>query len=58
MQPGQPNIALRLDSEDMELLKRACAVEKLTRSDIIRRALRAYAKQLGVAPISQGEKVA
>jgi hypothetical protein len=41
---------LRLDNEDKELLKRTMAVEKLTRSDVLRRALRAYAKQLGVAP--------
>ncbi len=44
--PGKPNVALRLDPEDMALLQRACAVEKLTRSDIIRRALRDYAKKL------------
>lgn len=45
-----PNVVLRLDNEDKELLKRTMAVEKLTRSDVLRRALRAYAKQLGVAP--------
>ena len=48
MQAGQPNVALRLDDEDLELLKRTCAAEKLTRSDVIRRAIRAYAKTLGV----------
>jgi uncharacterized protein (DUF1778 family) len=46
----QPNVALRLDNEDMDLLKQACKAEKLTRSDIIRRALRAYVKQLCATP--------
>lgn len=55
---GQPNVALRLDAEDMALLKQASAAEKLTRSDIIRRALRQYAKTLGVTPAAQDQKVA
>ena len=50
MQPGQPNVALRLDPEDLELLKRASATEKLNRSDVLRRALRQYAKSLGIEP--------
>ena len=52
MQPGQPNVNLRLDPEDLKLLQEAAKVEKLTRSDTIRRAIRAYAKQLGIQPQS------
>jgi len=48
MQPGQPNVNLRLDNEDLKLLQEAAKVEKLTRSDTIRRAIRAYAKTLGI----------
>ena len=53
MQPGQPNVNLRLDPEDLKLLQEAAKAEKLTRSDTVRRAIRAYAKQLGVTPEQQ-----
>ncbi len=43
-------IGLRLDEEDLALLDACVAEEKLSRSDILRRALRAYAKALGVGP--------
>jgi len=43
-----PHMGLRLDAEDRALLDAVAAHEKLTRSDILRRALRAYAKELGV----------
>lgn len=43
-----PHIGLRFDAEDRALLEACAAKEKLTRSDILRRALRAYAKTLGV----------
>jgi hypothetical protein len=46
-------IALRLDDEDMALLDACCAKEKLTKSDILRRGLRAYAASLGVEPERQ-----
>lgn len=45
-----PIMALRLDEEDRALLDACVAVEKLTKSDVLRRALRAYAKHLGVTP--------
>jgi uncharacterized protein (DUF1778 family) len=45
-----PLIALRLDPEDRALLEGCAAREKLTKSDILRRALRAYAATLGVTP--------
>ena len=41
-------IALRLDDEDRALLEAVTRAEKLTMSDIFRRALRLYAKDLGV----------
>lgn len=43
-----PLIALRLDAEDRALLDECAKREKLTKSDILRRALRAYATSLGV----------
>jgi len=45
-----PINAVRLDDEDKATLDAIIAYEKLTRSDVIRRAIRAYAKQLGVNP--------
>ena len=45
-----PLIALRLDAEDRALLEECAQHEKLTKSDILRRALRAYAASLGVEP--------
>lgn len=41
-------MAIRLDAEDRALLEACSAAEKLTKSDIMRRALRAYAKTIGV----------
>jgi hypothetical protein len=39
---------IRMDDEDRAVLDACAAAEKLTKSDILRRALRAYAKSLGV----------
>ena len=44
----EPHIGLRLDEEDRVLLDACAAKEKLSKSDILRRALRAYATALGV----------
>ena len=41
-------VSLRLDSEDSQTLADLVKVEKLSKSDVIRRALRAYAEKLGV----------
>ena len=43
-----PHIGLRLDTEGRELLEACSAHEKLSKSDVLRRALREYAKALGV----------
>lgn len=45
----EPHIAIRLDDEDRALLAACSAAEKLTKSDILRRALRDYAKKIGVS---------
>jgi hypothetical protein len=45
-----PNVDLRLDREDKALLNALILHEKLTRSDVLRRAIRQYAKTLGVTP--------
>lgn len=41
--------AVRFEGEDLELLLALEAEERLTRSDVIRRAVRAYAKQFGIS---------
>jgi hypothetical protein len=43
-------ISLRLEGEDIDVLESLVAAERLTQSDVIRRALRAYARELGVGP--------
>ena len=50
-----PLINVRLDDEDRALLQAVVAHEKLTRSDIIRRAIREYAARLGVK-VPKGRK--
>jgi hypothetical protein len=53
--PEQPSVgkrtaltAVRFDGEDRQLLADCAAAEKLTIADTLRRALRHYAKHLGV----------
>ncbi len=41
---------IRLDDEDRALLDACATKDKLSRSDVIRRALRAYAKTIGAKP--------
>jgi len=48
MTPGKPNLAVRLDSEDIELLEQLRKLEKMTRSEVIRRALRKVAREAGL----------
>jgi hypothetical protein len=43
-----PLLSFRFDAEDRALLDACAAKEKLTKSDILRRALRDYASKLGV----------
>lgn len=47
---------LRLDEEDRALLEACSTKEKLSKSDIFRRALRAYAENLGVTEQRQRPK--
>jgi Ribbon-helix-helix protein, copG family len=44
----EPLLSFRFDAEDRALLDACSAHEKLTKSDIVRRALREYAAKLGV----------
>jgi hypothetical protein len=44
----EPHIGLRLDAEDRAVLEACSKHEKLSKSDILRRALRAYAASLGL----------
>ena len=39
-------LTLLLDPDDLDLLQKLSAAEKLSKSDILRRSLRAYAKSL------------
>jgi hypothetical protein len=43
-------ISLRLEGEDIDVLEALVAHERLTQSDVIRRALRAYATEIGAMP--------
>lgn len=45
---AEPLFNFKLDGEDRALLEACSQHEKLTKSDILRRALRAYAEHLGV----------
>lgn len=45
-----PVFTTRLDSEHQAILEALCAHERLSRSDIFRRALRYYADHVGVKP--------
>ena len=48
MTPGKPNLAVRLDSEDIELLEQLRKREKMTRSELVRRAIRKIAREAGL----------
>jgi Arc/MetJ-type ribon-helix-helix transcriptional regulator len=50
MAQGQPNVALRLDPQDLEILNKLTAMERMTRSEVIRRALRKIAREAGLLP--------
>jgi hypothetical protein len=49
--------ALRLDPDDEAILEALCKYERLTQSDIIRRAIRHYAHELGVVDTPKVPKV-
>lgn len=50
MMSPEVTISMRLDAEDLALLEACMAAEKLTKSDIVRKAIREYAARTGVAP--------
>ena len=43
-------VCVRFESDDLEVLEALIAEERLSRSDVVRRAVRAYAEKLGVLP--------
>jgi hypothetical protein len=47
-EPTIKKILLSLDLEDYGLLEQAASLEKLNKTEILRRGLRRYAKELGV----------
>lgn len=50
MRNAPPNVAVRLDPPDLELLKQLAQRERMTRSEVIRRALRKIAREAGLIP--------
>jgi predicted transcriptional regulator len=44
----KPIVGLRLSPEELALLDAIAAQEERSRSDVVRRAIRAYAEKLGV----------
>jgi metal-responsive CopG/Arc/MetJ family transcriptional regulator len=50
---GQPNLAVRLDAEDIKLLEQLRKREKMTRSELVRRAIRKIAREAGLLPPEQ-----
>ena len=50
-----PIQSVKLDDDDMALLEAVIRHEKLTKSDVIRRAIRFYAKALGVITEPQND---
>ncbi len=45
---NSPTIGIRFTPEELELLDALAAKEERNRSDVVRRAVRAYAESLGV----------
>lgn len=45
---GDPLFNLRLDERDRDLLDALVEHERLTKSDVVRRAIRHYAEHLGI----------
>jgi hypothetical protein len=48
----RPLFMIKFDHEDRAMLDEASRVEKLTRSDVLRRALRAYYRKLRIDKIA------
>ena len=49
-------VAVRLDAEDLQILEALEKEERLSRSDTLRRAIRARAVELGVLPEARKPK--
>jgi predicted DNA-binding protein len=46
----RPIVGIRFSPEELALLEALAAHEERTKSDVVRRAVRAYAEKLGVGP--------
>jgi metal-responsive CopG/Arc/MetJ family transcriptional regulator len=47
---GSPNVAVKLDKSDFEVLEKLTEREGVTRSEVIRRAIRKIAREAGLLP--------
>jgi len=45
-----PNLSVKLDAEDLRLVKELAAREKLTKSELVRRVIRKVAREAGLLP--------
>lgn len=54
--PVSPMIGIRFTPEELALLDALAAHEERNRSDVVRRAVRAYAEKLGVKVGSQAKR--
>jgi hypothetical protein len=45
-----PNLSVKLDAEDLRLVKELAAREKLTKSETVRRCIRKVAREAGLLP--------
>jgi predicted transcriptional regulator len=54
----KPIVGIRLDPEELALLEALAEHEERSRSDVVRRAIRAYAEKLGVKakPVKRPKK--
>jgi len=46
----EPNPSVKLDSEDLALVKHLAARERVTKSELVRRVIRKVAREAGLLP--------
>ena len=46
----EPNLSVKLDSEDLKLVRQLAERERMTRSEVVRRAIRKVAREAGLLP--------
>jgi len=45
-----PNLSVKLDADDLRLVKELAAREKVTKSELVRRVIRKIAREAGLLP--------